>query len=431
MIRFLLIIINTFAIFLLQLFTPDDGIVVKGNFPLTITAGQEVPVDITVRKGEMGGFAKLQMEVPAGLSVKGADEAGASYTFEEGIAKWVWATLPADNEILIRMTLVAEKDGIGIKTIVAKYSFVENNVKQTIEMSPAVVTIIEGEPAVTTYAAVAPESTVQPVADSAALRSATQALASNSVEPPHEVTVKRTVAAGQSLNEFLVSVSIKKGDTKGFARYSDDMPEGLTVKPVNTEGASFSIGEGKLKFVWVNVPAADELNISYILSGGGISKADLKGEFSYLENNQSKKVLLETETVTFPQPEIVKEEPKAAPPEVVKPKELARTVLPKSTAPARSNVYFVVQIGAFKKGNVTAQKLQKKYHILDKISSEMQGGYTKFMVGSHDQYRLARDHRELVKTKNKVTTAFVAAYAHGKRITVQEALMINNQQWFK
>ena len=61
----------------------------------------------------------------------------------------------------------------------------------------------------------------------------------------------------------------------------------------------------------------------------------------------------------------------------------------------------------------------------------MQGGFSKFMIGDHAEYKNARNHREKVRDGNKVASAFVVAYNIGKRITVQEALMISNQKWFK
>jgi len=61
----------------------------------------------------------------------------------------------------------------------------------------------------------------------------------------------------------------------------------------------------------------------------------------------------------------------------------------------------------------------------------MMGGYTKFMVGSHGEYKSAKEHKNNVVEKNGVKSAFVVAYNNAKRITVQEALMISNQKWFK
>ncbi|MGZ3901599.1 MAG: SPOR domain-containing protein, partial [Bacteroidia bacterium] len=95
------------------------------------------------------------------------------------------------------------------------------------------------------------------------------------------------------------------------------------------------------------------------------------------------------------------------------------------------NVNYHVQIGAFTNSNVNADRLKRKFNISEKIQSEFHGGFSKFMIGSHGEYKEARDHREQVRNNNGVRSAFVVAYNTGKRITVQEALMISNQKWFK
>ena len=86
----------------------------------------------------------------------------------------------------------------------------------------------------------------------------------------------------------MINLKIKKDGIKGFARYSDILPEGFTAKQDKINGSSFSVADNKIKFVWVNVPAEPELEISYILSGTHKDNISLEGEFSYLESNQSK-----------------------------------------------------------------------------------------------------------------------------------------------
>ncbi|HRD37571.1 MAG TPA: hypothetical protein PLC65_02975, partial [Bacteroidia bacterium] len=106
------------------------------------------------------------------------------------------------------------------------------------------------------------------------------------------------------------------------------------------------------------------------------------------------------------------------------------TTTPTETAKTNSNISYCVQIGAYTNMNVTSSKLAAMYKISESIRSEMAGGFTKFMIGKHGEYKQARDHRETTRGKG-VNGAFVAAYNGPTRITVQEALMISNQKWYK
>jgi hypothetical protein len=60
----------------------------------------------------------------------------------------------------------------------------------------------------------------------------------------------------------------------------------------------------------------------------------------------------------------------------------------------------------------------------------MADGFTKYTVGAHNEYKEARDAREDLRNKG-VVAPFVTAYNSGKRITVQEALMITTQKWYR
>jgi hypothetical protein len=220
---------------------------------------------------------------------------------------------------------------------------------------------------------------------------------------------------------------------------------GFSAKAVKTDGSSFSIADGKIKFVWVSVPEKEELKVSYVLICESNSEALLlKGEYSYLEHNQSKKTLAPEQTLRFDktpglaqqsQPETKTESPKTNTVEstnsAVATENKTQQRLEKQAKQQQNTTIFAVQIGAFNNTKVSAQSLKRKFKLKENIRSEFQEGYSKFMYGSFGAYKTAREQREQTISTNGIKSAFVVAYNNGKRITVQEALMTLNQKWFK
>lgn len=457
MIKSFFIIINSVVLFIFGLMSGDGGITVTHNIPANIVAGQDVTIELKIDKGSMGGFAKFQMELPDGITIKESEDKGANYSYNEGVAKWVWAALPTESEIVIKMTIVVSESVSGLKTIGAKYSYVESNVKQVVEMVPAEFTVHPPGTDISNLAAVTPPQSTDTSSKSSVPIASASGNDTNGV-----VSVKRSITAGGADNEFLITLNIKKGSTKGFARYSDLIPDNVIVKSAKTDGGSFSVSDGKLKFVWVNVPDKEELEISYTISGTTADPVMLGGEYSYLEDNQSKKYKVPLETIAFQTQQYVAKkadetkepgktetettnlsetktpDPETANPATVKSveesvaKKLAESINETmSDNKKQGTLSYMVQVGAFTNAKVTAQRMKQKFKISQKIKSEMADGYTKFMIGSHADYKTAHDQRETMKSNNGVKSAFVVAYNYGKRITVQEALMITNQRWFK
>jgi cell division septation protein DedD len=450
MVKYLFIVINSFVLFVYGLFSGDNGITVKANMPSQMVIGQETTIEIVVNKGAMNGFAKLQVDLPQGIVIKESEEKGATYTVNDNIAKWVWAALPSESEIIIKMVVTATEGSAGAKALNAKYSYVENNVKQVVEMVPVEFTVTGSSEAITSATTATTEVPAAAVTPAGTDSAGTAPITSN-IENPGNITVSRTKLPEGVSSEYTISISISKGATKGFARYSDDMPKDAIITEAKTDGASFSIADDKIKFVWVNVPEKEMLDISYVVSSKVAQTMVLKGEYSYLEDNQSKKFELKEESLVFEMPQALAAGTKSAEPfttqsvapEGEKPlaeakkstSKPAKTKAPKQTQPQpvgnQDALMFNVQIGAFSRRKVTVAKLEKKFNVTESIRSDMQGGYTKFMVGSHTEYKEARDHRDTMISSNGIKSSFVVAYNHGKRITVQEALMITNQKWFK
>ncbi|MCE3228585.1 MAG: hypothetical protein K0S32_3136 [Bacteroidetes bacterium] len=466
MIKYLFILINSLTLFLYSLFSGDGGITITNTIPTSIQPGKTVPVEVRIAKGNMSGFAKMQLELPAGISVNEIDNKGSNFSYVDGIAKWVWASLPTDAEIILKFSLVVDATANGKTIIAGKYSYVENNAKQVVEMAPVEVTLGgDGAVANTNTSSETPVNTNTASSESTANTTTTSTSEStptntnSNSEPVGNITVQRSVSKTAD-GEYTVNLKVSKGATKGFARFSDDLPEGITAKAGKTEGASFSVADGKVKFVWVAVPEKEELELSYTLSGVK-SPLTLNGEYSYLEQNQSKKYTLPAETITPEAGNVATNTNTTSSETNTSTAQNTNTTSSENTAQntnttssentanntsnntntnnsgnetitkKEGNVSYMVQIGAFTNSAVSSSRLSKKFNVSESIRSEFQGGFSKFMVGSHNEYKSARDHREKMRSNNGIMSAFVVAYNTGKRITVQEALMITSQKWFK
>jgi len=438
MVKYLLIIFNSLLAFVYTIFGGDGTVTITGKISDKLIAGIESPVEILIKKGELNGFAKLQVSLPAGVTIKESSDMGATFSFDEGLAKWVWASLPVEEEMIIKFTVIAERDSEK-KSITAKFLYVKENDKQEIDMEPLdfVVTTANGE--ISAAVASPIDSAVTGIKKDSAFLTAVPEI--SHFDPAGEIKAVRKITGGEG-TEKIITIAIHKGLTKGFARYSDDLPQNVQAKEIQTDGSSFSVADGKIKFVWVNVPEKSDLLISYRMTVPDANPIILKGEYSYLENNQSKKIILIHDSLNLQPPALVKNETEekkeieSVKPDEKKPAEdqvEEQKVKEVVMTPAKKEVQviFMVQVGAFNKKKVTAKILEKKFALAENIKSDMQGGFSKFMVGDHNDYKDARDHRERLIEEKKIKTAVVVAYNHGKRITVQEALMITNQRWLK
>jgi hypothetical protein len=76
--------------------------------------------------------------------------------------------------------------------------------------------------------------------------------------------------------------------------------------------------------------------------------------------------------------------------------------------------------------------LKKKFSFEEDYNIEHHNGWVKYTTGSYAQYKDARDARVKIKSESeKLPGPFVTAYNDGERITVQEALLISKQLWYK
>ena len=139
MIKFLTLL-NLSGILLFNAFFLTN-VVVTHETPATMQAGTEVKVTVTIDKGSLNGFAKLQIDLPEGLAATAIETKGASFTFADGKVKFIWMALPNQPQFKISYTLGAAASASGSLPINGKFSYIEDNERKTEDLATTTVTI--------------------------------------------------------------------------------------------------------------------------------------------------------------------------------------------------------------------------------------------------------------------------------------------------
>jgi hypothetical protein len=487
MLKYGALLFNTIALLIYQFFFAE-GVTITQKIPATAKPESEFTVELTINKGSTSGFAKLQQDLPEGFTAVQDDNNGASFTFSAQSVKFIWMSLPNDKEFKVKYKVKVAAGISGDKVIGGKFSYVVDNVKQSVEITPSTINIESPAAVATNTTTPTPDNTNGTTTDTN--NSLTGQLIDKSTTPDNTATTTTTTTAANEpssitctrkipenpTGDFTVEIVINKGNVSGFAKLLETIPAGFTATQGETQGASFSFteNEGKVKFVWVSMPTVPEFKISYKVSmaAGITGNKNFDGVFSYIENDETKKFIIPTSTVSIGG--TMATNTSASNPDNStntatnntntsnntnttntsttdntsnttatnttntnsantadntttdnSTKNLSATTIPVP----QGNVNYRVQIAALRNA-VEADKLATRFNINQKIDMEMAGGLTKYIVGSHPEYKAARDARETIKSKG-VNDAFVTAYNSGKRITVQEALMITSQKWYR
>ena len=477
----LLTLLNLSGILLFNAFFLTN-VVITHETPATMQAGTEVKVTVTIDKGTLNGFAKLQIDLPDGLSATAIETKGASFTFADGKAKFIWMALPNQPQFKVSYTLGAANDATGSLPINGKFSYIEDNERKTEDLATTSVTITGGavaqdnsvapSPAASTSAPVVPDNSndVTFAGGGAPIKEA-EIVDEAGIAPQQGaggVMGTRSISAVTE-TEMLVEVTVNKGDIRGFGKLQETIPAGFTALEKNSNEAIFTTQDRIVKFVWLNLPAAKELKVVYKLRANGQPDGEytVNGEFGYLLNDETQKAVLgssnfftgpkametpqlattepaktteptkttepakTTESAKTTEPEKTKTEPvktakedgAIAQKEKTKPK-----ATPKVSGP-ETGVTYKVQIMAAHR-EVGSEYFDRQFHYSGDFSIERHEGWIKYVTGRHNDYRSARDQRAgFVSAGHNFRGPFVTAYNNGDRITVQEALMISNQKW--
>lgn len=458
MIKYTIVLVNIIALFVVRIFFTAD-VTVKIDAPSQVKQGEEFTVSVTINKGSIAGVGHLKQELPAGFlgGVTMVEAKGSEFKYlpEDNVVKFTWISLPADQEFTVSYKVMVNADApSGNITLAGKFSYVLDNQKQTFMVPEVAIAVSGGEILATTTTQ--PESTATTTTQPETTATTTtipETTATTTTQPETTTTTttqtettttstttetaktsanvygSRTIVGSPEAGmEFTVELNVHKNGMKGFARVQETLPAGLTAMSLENKGGTFSFIDQKVKIIWDNLPADEDIKVSYrVAVADNVSgPMAIMGSFSYVENNDPQKVEIPITSITVQEKSAWvagTNTTSVTPPETTS---VTTNVVP---VPDKK-VSYKVQICALSKMQRGTSYFESKFGISNKVNMEFHEGWRKYIVGKYSMYQEARDYRENMRAKG-IENPFVTAYNGGKRITVQEALMVSNQQWIR
>ena len=243
MFKSLFISLNLVGLILLPFLYVGEVSVIH-ELPSEVTEGKSVEVSIIINKGAATGPARLALnfENAPGILIEEISNAGASFSFDNSKALFVWYSIPPEETITLKYRLTAEAGSIGNKTIDGTFSYLDGEERKSETIDPITFTVSEGTNSTNTTASI-----------------------ENNTSQNTPVSGIRTIE--KNGDEYIVTVSITKGNQTGFSRLKERIPVGFTASKIETGGGVYKFTNNIVKFLWTNIPEDKSIiNVSYRLT---------------------------------------------------------------------------------------------------------------------------------------------------------------------
>lgn len=457
MIKYFILLVNMLGVLLVNLFSGSD-VLLDMRVPKEVNAGSEFNIEVVLKKKGLESFARFQHELPLGLTAQVVDNQNASFVFEDQKVKFIWLRLPHDDEMKISYRVKVDERLKGNFTIDGLFSYIEGNERKFVSAASKQVLI-------------APSARIDPslIVDISEFQQMVPLQPPVSLRASNVRCVRQSPVFSGEGNDMTVNLLVSRGTADKFAKIEEEIPEGYTAEPMNTGDAIFTFKDQKAKFLWMNLPPSQKFVVNYKLlptHGQGQTDLSLNGTFSFILNEATQVIDIVQKDIdlTNLDPRYLESILASIPPAQVS--SALQSGQPVSTTYTAADggkaisvsyqkidskpitrgkpveldlsyqlepeegVYYRVQIAAGHRP-VDIKRYFKRLSITEDVRTERHEGWYKYSIGSFYEYRKARDRRNGIWNTTPIDDAFVAAYNNGVRITVQEALMITNQHWYK
>lgn len=444
MVKHLLLLVYMGIVLALNFFFSD--VTLNMNAPEQVEAGNEITVEVTLNKSDLESFARFQQEIPAGLTPVPVNTANADYSFKDQKVKFIWLKLPTEEEITVSYKLQVDQRLKGNFNLNGTFSYVADNERKSVAITSKNI-------------AITPSPDIDPglIVDINDFINLVKPVRTDKNSVAQVKCIRQIPFADPENNEYIVNLLVNKGNKEKFAKIQESIPDGYSAASIENKDAIFTFKDQTVKFLWMNMPTDEYFVVSYkLVPDDGIEgKPNLDGTFSYIENDNTLSINIIEKDVNLNNTSSenllavissVGDIESADPVSTEQPGdytgkvkiEIAESALRAMREDTKltnqlepeNGVYYRVQIAAGHRP-INIERYFKKYNLDQEIRTEFHEGWRKYSVGSFDVYKAARDYRVHIWNTTTIDDAFVSAYNSGRRITVQEALMISNHEWYR
>lgn len=413
MLKYLLIFFGVFGNTLLDYVFND--VTVYAKFPSEVVAGEDFEMQITVEKGNLAQFGRFTQQLPDGFAAYSEDN---EFSFENQKVTYIWVNLPPEKSFTFTYKVSVPSSYSGNAQIGGQFAYILDNERKFAEIIPKEISVKSSS------------------TDPSKINNTPKYASSGENDIPQITDINSMRSMELVGNELYVTIETQKGNLTQMAKITENIPSGYTAEAVESNNGIFTFNDNKIKYLWMNLPSETHFAVTYKLKANG-GKVDenikISGVFSYSANNLTQSIEILDKPVQLAISDNIKISP-----DIANDQSIGQTASVDNTSYTSTiknddrvgNVTYRIQIAAGHK-LVNVNRYFKKYKITDKVVVDLHDGWHKYTTGSYYEYKTARNARTHIWNTTPIDDAFVTAYNNGVRITVQEALMIANQKWYK
>jgi hypothetical protein len=299
MLKYIFILLNVAFLAGIRGLSGDGKTTITQYVPNSALTGTEFIEEIVISKpASVNSFAKFEQQLPKGMVAVGLDIKGGMLTQDENnLVKIVWYKISDLDQFTIKLRILVDHEtSLNEYALSSRFAYLENNVRYTVNSATSKITIEKGAEKQLDEN----EKELTTLADTTLHR----ALTDNIDKMLREAGVACTqVSEMLSKTEAKIDIRIIKGKVAGFAKIEEPICEGVTAINIESGGAVFSFVDGKVKYVWTDLPAGQNITVSFKLvrnkEAGWLNRCTVEGDFSYLEGEKSLRCNFNSITVDF------------------------------------------------------------------------------------------------------------------------------------